>query len=73
MADRSEQWTINEAAKKLGVSVASMRRFEDAGITPPARRLARFRVYDTEELEQLRRILDERRQARRRPTRPLAA
>ncbi len=53
--------TSGEAAKELGVSVALIQKLERLGVIPPARRLNRFRVYDETEVEQLRRIIADRR------------
>lgn len=56
-----EMVTSGEAAKRLGVSWALLWKLENLGITPPARRLGRFRVYSTGEVEVLREIIAERR------------
>ncbi len=53
--------TSGEAAKRLGVSVALLRKLEANCITPPARRLSRFRIYTDDEIERLRKVIDERR------------
>jgi DNA-binding transcriptional MerR regulator len=57
----AEVLTSGEAAKQLGISVSLIRKLEYIGVTPPARRLSRFRVYTPEELEALRRVIEERR------------
>ncbi len=57
----SEQFTITEAARRLGVSDSLIRRLDLDGHIPPARRLSRFRVYNPSEVEELRRLLDQRR------------
>jgi excisionase family DNA binding protein len=62
------QMTSGEAAKRLGISTGWIRRLELEGEIPPARRLSRFRIYTEEEVEQLRKFLEERRESRRRPT-----
>ncbi len=59
------QSTTGEVARRLGVSVSYLRKLETLEVTPPARRLARFRVYTVAEVEALRRILDDRRRDRR--------
>lgn len=53
--------TSGEAAKRLGVSTALIRKLETIGVTPPARRLSRFRVYDDAEIERLRQTIEARR------------
>lgn len=60
------QMTSGEAAKRLGISTGWIRRLELEGEIPPARRLSRFRIYTVEEVEQLRKFLEERRASRRR-------
>lgn len=65
-----EQMTAGEAAKRLGVSWGLLWKLEHLGLTPPARRIGRFRVYSDGEIEVLRRILADRRasqQSHRRP------
>lgn len=69
----SEEFTITEAAKRLGVSNSWIRRLDLDGEIPPARRLSRFRIYDAAEVEQLRELLDRRKANRRaRTTQPLS-
>lgn len=53
--------TSGEAARQLGVSTSLLRKLEALEVTPPARRLARFRIYNPEEVEELREIIAERR------------
>ena len=53
--------TSGQVAKELGVSVSLLRKLEALEVTPPARRLSRFRVYSIEEIEVLRQILEQRR------------
>ncbi len=53
--------TSGEVAKELGVSTSLIQKLERLGVIPPARRLNRFRVYDETEVEQLRRIIADRR------------
>ncbi len=53
--------TSGEAARQLGVSTSLLRKLEALEVTPPARRLARFRIYTPEEIEALRRIIADRR------------
>lgn len=60
------QMTSGEAAKRLGISTGWIRRLELEGEIPPTRRLSRFRIYTVEEVEQLRKFLEERRASRRR-------
>ena len=55
-----EQFTITEAAKRLGVSTAWIRRLDLDGEIPPARRASRLRVYDPSEVEELRHLLEQR-------------
>ncbi len=64
--------TSGEAARQLGVSVAFLRKLEALEVTPPARRLARFRIYTVEEVEALRQVIAERR-ARATRAEPVAA
>ena len=64
--------TSGQAAKQLGVSVSLLRKLEALEVTPQARRLARFRVYDETEVEQLRQIITDRR-ARGSQAGPIAA
>ncbi len=58
------QITSGQAAQRLGVSVSLLRKLETLEVTPPARRLARFRVYTSDELETIERLLADRRHAR---------
>lgn len=53
--------TSGEVARQLGVSVSLLRKLETQQVTPPARRLSRFRIYTNEEVETLRRIITDRR------------
>lgn len=53
--------TSGEVAQELGISVSLIRKLEYIGVTPPARRLNRFRVYGPEDVEQLRQVIEERR------------
>lgn len=62
------QMTSGEAARQLGISTGWIRRLELEGEIPPARRLSRFRIYTTEEIEELRKFLEERRASRRQAT-----
>lgn len=65
-----EQVTSGEAAKRLGISWALLWKLEHLGVTPPARRLGRFRVYSDGEIEALRQVIEQRRvrqQSRNRP------
>jgi DNA-binding transcriptional MerR regulator len=49
---------IREAAARLGVSEATLRNYERAGLIPPAtRNRAGQRVYEPEALETIRRVL----------------
>jgi len=56
--------TSGQVARQLGVSVSLLRKLEELEVTPPARRLSRFRVYTPGEVETIRRILADRRHAR---------
>lgn len=56
-----EQMTAGEAAKRLGVSWGLLWKLEHLGVTPPARRIGRFRVYSDGEIEVLRQIIADRR------------
>ncbi len=53
--------TSGEAARQLGVSTSLLRKLEGIGVTPPARRLSRFRIHSPAEVEALGRIIAERR------------
>jgi len=53
--------TSGEVARQLGVSVSLLRKLEALEVTPPAQRIARFRVYNEIEVEQLRRVIADRR------------
>ena len=53
--------TSGEVARQLGVSVSLLRKLETQQVTPPARRLSRFRIYTADEVEELRRIIADRR------------
>lgn len=53
--------TSGEAAKQLGVSVSLLRKLEALEVTPPARRLSRFRIYTMDEIEELRQVIANRR------------
>ena len=53
--------TSGQVAKELGISWSLLWKLEDLGVTPPARRVGRWRVYDREEVETLRKIIEERR------------
>jgi DNA-binding transcriptional MerR regulator len=55
------QITSGEVARALGISTSLIRKLELEGVTPPARRLARFRIYSPSEVETLRQILEQRR------------
>ncbi len=68
----SEQFTIGEAAKRLGVSDSLIRRLDLDGEIPKARRLSRFRIYSPTEVEFLRHLLAQRR-ANRQQRRKVAA
>ena len=57
--------TSGEAARQLGVSVSLLRKLEALEVTPPARRLSRFRVYTPVEVEFLRHLLAQRKANRR--------
>lgn len=59
--------TSGEVAQELGISVSLIRKLEYTGVTPPARRLSRFRVYSPQEAEELRQIIQERRASNRQP------
>ncbi len=61
--------TSGEVARQLGVSVSLLRKLETQQVTPPARRLSRFRIYTADEVETLRRIIANR---RARATQPLS-
>jgi len=56
-----ELMSSGEAARRLDVSVSFLRKLEQIGVTPPARRLSRFRIYSPAEVEALGRIIAERR------------
>lgn len=58
--------TSGQVAEELGISVSLIRKLEYTGVTTPARRLSRFRVYDDKEIEALRKIIEERRAAQSR-------
>lgn len=58
--------TSGQVAQELGISVSLIRKMEYTGVTTPARRLNRFRVYSPAEVEQLRQIIQERRARRQR-------
>lgn len=61
--------TSGEVARELGISVSLVsliRKLEYIGVTTPAQRLNRFRVYMPHEVEVLRKILEERREDRSR-------
>ncbi len=60
--------TSGEVARQLGVSVSLLRKLEALEVTPPAQRIARFRIYSPTEVEELKRIIAER---RARTTQPL--
>lgn len=64
--------TSGEAAKELGVSVSLLRKLEALQLTPPARRLSRFRVYTNGEVEMLRQIIEQRRAVQQSRSRPEA-
>lgn len=66
----SELLSVGGAAKRLGVSPSFLRKLEYTGVTLPARRISGSdrRVYTTEEVDQLRTFLEERRASRRRET-----
>lgn len=53
--------TSGEVARQLGVSVSLLRKLEALEVTPPAQRIARFRIYSPAEVEELRRIINDRR------------
>ncbi len=53
--------TSGEAARQLGVSTSLLRKLEALEVTPPARRLSRFRIYTVDEIEALRQVITERR------------
>jgi len=63
-----QQITSGEAARMLGISTSLIRKLELTGVTPKARRLSRFRIYSPVEVEELRKIIAERRE---RTTQPL--
>jgi len=56
-----QQITSGEAARMLGISTSLIRKLELTGVTPKARRLSRFRVYSPIEVEELRKIITDRR------------
>ncbi len=60
-------------AQALGISLSYLRKLERTGITPPAQRVAGLdrRIYRREEIEDIRRLLAERRKNGR-PDRPAA-
>ena len=64
--------TSGEVARQLGVSVSLLRKLEALEVTPPAQRIARFRIYSPAEVEELRRIIAGRR-ARGTQVEPVAA
>ncbi len=66
------QITSGEAARMLGISTSLIRKLELEGVTPPARRLARFRVYTTGEVDTLRQIIEQRRASQQSRSRPEA-
>ena len=53
--------TSGEVAKELGISTSLIRKLELTGVTPKARRLSRFRIYSPVEIEELRKIIADRR------------
>ncbi len=61
-----ELFSTGGAAKQLGVSQGQLRKLERLGVTTPAHRLAGSdrRIYTAGEVETIRRILADRRQAR---------
>jgi DNA-binding transcriptional MerR regulator len=61
----SEQVMAGEAARMLGINPSWIRRLELAGEIPPARRLARFRIYTPAEVEYLRLLLEQRKANRK--------
>jgi len=71
----SELFSTGGAAKVLGVSMSHLRKLERLGITTPAHRLAGSdrRVYDAQQLETLRKILDDRRKLATESTQKIAA
>ncbi len=53
--------TSGQVAKELGISWSLLWKLEDLGVTSPARRVGRWRVYSPEDVEALRKIIEERR------------
>jgi len=70
----SEMVSTGEAARQLGVSMSLLRKLEAIGVTPPAQRIAGLdrRIYSTQEVETLRKIIAGRR-ARRAQVEPVTA
>ncbi len=62
----AQMMSTGTVARHLGVSTSLLRRLEKAGTIPPAQRIAGLdrRVYDETDLEQLRKILADRRARR---------
>jgi len=48
---------ITSAARRLGVAPSTLRRWEDEGIIPPARRRRSYRVYSDAEIERIRELV----------------
>lgn len=70
----SQVMSIGQAARELGVSPSLVRKLEQIGAAPPAQRIAGLdrRLYSIEDVEQLRRVIADRR-ARATQAEPVAA
>jgi len=66
MADR-EELTSTEAARALGISPSLIRKLELAGITRPARRAGKYRIYSPSDLDELRQVITNRRAGTNQP------
>ena len=66
--------STGQAARELGVSQSLLRKLEHLGVAPRAQRIAGLdrRLYSTQEVEELRRIINDRR-ARVSQAEPVAA
>jgi len=51
--------TIGQVAEKMGVSAQTLRRWEAAGLIPPAKRrfIARWRTWTDSDVEKIERVL----------------
>lgn len=65
-----ELMSIGTVAERLGISTSGLRKMEFRGDIPAARRITGYdrRFYDAVDVEQIRRIIEERRAGKRQRT-----